>query len=49
IGVTVQKKTVVKEFHFSGDRQEIRSQAVTEALALLRLALLKIFSEITFS
>ncbi len=49
IGVTVQKKTIAKEYHFSGDRQEIRSQAVTEALALLRLALLKHFSEITFS
>ncbi len=49
IGVTVQKKTIVKEYNFSGDRQEIRSRAVTEALALLRLALLKHFSEITFS
>ncbi len=49
IGVTVQKKTVVKEFNFSGDRQEVRYQAVTEALALLRLSLLKHFSEITFS
>ncbi len=49
IGVTVQKKTTVKEFQFSGNRQEIRSQAVTEALALLRLALLKRFSEVTFS
>ncbi|MCR4590498.1 MAG: nicotinamide-nucleotide amidohydrolase family protein [Lachnospiraceae bacterium] len=48
IGVTVQKKTFVKEYYFSGDRQDIRSQAVTEALALLRLALLKHFSEITF-
>lgn len=49
IGITVQKKTIVKEYHLEGDRQEIRSQAVTEALALLRLALLKHFSEITFS
>ncbi len=49
IGVTVQKKTTVKEYHFSGDRQEVRFQAVTEALALLRLSLLKHFSEITFS
>ena len=49
IGVTVQKKTVVKEYHFSGSRQEIRNKAVTEALALLRTALLKRFSEVTFS
>lgn len=49
IGVTIQKKTIVKEFHFSGNRQEIRSRAVTEALALLRTALLKRFSEVTFS
>ena len=49
IGVTVQKKTIVKEYQFSGSRQEIRSRAVTEALALLRLALLKRFSEVTFS
>lgn len=49
IGVTVQKKTTVKEYNFSGDRQEIRNQAVTEALAFLRLSLLKHFSEITFS
>ncbi len=48
IGVTIQKKTTVKEFFFTGSRQEIRQRAVTEALALLRLCLLKRFSEVTF-
>ncbi len=48
IGVTIQKKTTVKEFIFSGDRQDIRQRAVTEALALLRTCLLKRFSEVTF-
>ncbi len=48
IGVTVQKKTVVREYRLSGTRQEIRQRAVTEALALLRLSLLKSFSEVTF-
>ena len=48
IGCTVHKKTVVKEYHFSGNRQEIRNDAVTEALALLRLCLLQYFSEVTF-
>ncbi len=48
IGVTIQKKTTVKEYLLIGNRQEIRQRAVTEALALLRLCLLKRFSEVTF-
>ncbi|SKB89992.1 nicotinamide-nucleotide amidase [Lachnospiraceae bacterium] len=49
ISCCVHKKTVVKEFNFNGDRQEIREQAVTEALSLLRLCLLQYFSEVTFN
>ncbi len=48
IGCTVQKKTVAKEYHFTGSRQDIRNDAVTEALALLRLCLLEYYSEVTF-
>ncbi|MCI5649792.1 MAG: CinA family protein [Fusicatenibacter sp.] len=45
IGCCVLGKTVVKEFHFRGDRQEIRSQAVLEALKLLIETVTCAFSE----
>lgn len=35
IGCSVGKKTKVKEFHFSGDRNEIRAQAKDAALHML--------------
>ncbi len=48
IGCIVSGNIVVKECHFEGSRQEIRSRSVTEALTLLRSCLLKYFSEVTF-
>ncbi len=48
IGVCIQKKIVVKEYHLEGDRQQVRRRAVTEALSLLRRCLLEYFSEVTF-
>lgn len=37
-----------KEYHFEGDRMEIRQSAVTAALTLLRSCLLRYFAEMTF-
>ena len=44
----LKKNTVVKEYHFSGSRQEIRERAATEGFALLRRCLLEFFSMLTF-
>ena len=48
IGCNVKGKTVVGEYHFSGDRAHIREEAVVAALALLRKCVLEYFSEVTF-
>ncbi|MBO6134125.1 MAG: nicotinamide-nucleotide amidohydrolase family protein [Lachnospiraceae bacterium] len=48
IGCNLKKNTVVKEYHFTGNRQEIRERAVTEAFALLRRCLLEFFSMVNF-
>ncbi|MDD7739157.1 MAG: CinA family protein [Fusicatenibacter sp.] len=45
IGCCVLGKTVVKEFHFQGDRQEIRSLAVQEAFRLLMETVTSVFCE----
>ncbi|MCR5107287.1 MAG: nicotinamide-nucleotide amidohydrolase family protein [Lachnospiraceae bacterium] len=49
IGCFVGGKAYINEHHFDGDRREIREKTVTEALALLRLCLLKYYSEKNFS
>lgn len=36
IACTCKGKTIVKEFHFNGDRTEIREQSVAQALILIR-------------
>lgn len=41
IGCNVKGKISVKEFHFSGDRKEIRELAVVNALTLLRKCILE--------
>lgn len=48
IGCSVKGKTVVEEYHFSGDRSNIRESAVVAALTLLRKCVLEYFSEVTF-
>ena len=48
IACWIDGNNVSKEYHFKGDRQEIRAGAVTAALTLLRHCLLKYFSEMTF-
>lgn len=35
LGVSSENDTIVKEYHFDGDREQIRSQACKEALRLL--------------
>ncbi len=35
IGCSTEKATTVKEFHFSGDRQSVREQAIDAALRLV--------------
>ena len=35
IGCCIDSRTVVKEFHFSGDRESVRNQAVEAALMLI--------------
>lgn len=48
IGVCVKGKTMVKEYHFKGERSEVRESAATYALIQLREGLLSYFSENTF-
>lgn len=43
IGCCLKGKTVVKEFHFGGNRSKIREQAVIQALILLRECILENF------
>ena len=48
IGCNVGGKSTVLERHFEGDRRYVRECTVTESLALLRLCLLKYYSEKNF-
>jgi len=45
IGCSVCGNVKVKELHLKGDRMQIRSQTVTEALNLLRMCILEYFTE----
>lgn len=48
IGCCVKGKTVVKEYHFSGNRAKIRESSVSAALTLMRRCILEYYSEVTF-
>lgn len=48
IACNVCGKTTVKEFHFNGGRQKVRESATTQALVLMREAILEYLSEKTF-
>ncbi len=48
VGCCIKGKIVTKECHFGGDRNQIREQAVTEALSLIRRCVLKYYSEKNF-
>ena len=48
IGCCVCGKTVVKEYHFSGNRAKIRESSVAAALTLMRRCVLEYYSEVTF-
>ncbi len=41
IGCSVKEKVVAKEYHFLGDRNDIRESSVMAALSLLRMAILE--------
>lgn len=45
IGCNIKGKTVVKEYHFNGDRSSVREQAATNALVLLRECILENFRQ----
>ncbi|MCR5733736.1 MAG: nicotinamide-nucleotide amidohydrolase family protein [Lachnospiraceae bacterium] len=49
IGCNVGGKSTVIEEHYEGDRKYVRECTVTDSLALLRLCLLKYYSEKNFS
>lgn len=49
ISCNVCGKTVVKEFHFNGNRTKVRESATTQALVLMRECILEYLSERTFS
>lgn len=49
IGCNVCGTTVVKEFHFSGNRTKVRESATTQALVLMRECILEYLSKQTFS
>ena len=48
VACAIEGQAVSKEYHFTGDRQQVRNSAVTAALTLLRHCLLKYFAEMTF-
>lgn len=48
IGCRVCGKTVVKEYHFMGNRAKIREATVSAALTLMRQCILEYYSEVTF-
>lgn len=45
IGCNLKGKTIVKEYHFNGDRSSVREQAVVSALVLLRECILENFGQ----
>lgn len=45
IGCSLKGRTVVKEYHFNGDRSSVREQAVANALVLLRECILENFAQ----
>ncbi len=49
ISCTVCGETEVKEFHFKGNRRKVRENATAQALTMLRMCVLKYYSEKTFS
>ena len=49
IGCGVKGKINVSEFHFKGDRNTVRERTVTEALSMLRVCILKYYSEKNFA
>jgi len=49
ISCTVCGETEVREFHFKGNRQKVRENATAQALTMLRMCVLKYYSEKTFS
>ena len=48
IGCYVCGEVTVKEYHFSGNREKVRQNTVTEALILMRDCMLKNYAEKTF-
>ncbi len=48
VGCFIKGKTFINECHFKGDRTEVREQTVTEAFSLIRLCVLKYYSENNF-
>lgn len=48
IGCCVRGRTVVKEYHFMGNRAKIREATVSAALTLMRHCILEYYSEVTF-
>lgn len=48
IGCCVCGRTVVKEYHFMGNRAKIREATVSAALTLMRHCILEYYSEVTF-
>ena len=44
IGCYVKEKAVAREYHFVGDRNDIRESSVMAALALLRITILENYS-----
>ena len=48
IGVNVAGKITVREYHFDGNRAEIRGKTVTAALVLMRECILEYYGKVTF-
>lgn len=44
IGCNLKGKTIVREYHFDGDRSSVREQSVANALVLLRECILENFA-----
>jgi len=48
ISCSVKGKTVVREYHFKGNRAKVRESATSAALVLMRSCILEYFSKVTF-
>ena len=48
IGVNVAGKITTREYHFDGDRRQIREKTVTAALVLMRECILEYYGKVTF-